>query len=271
MNTITRRPFLAFAFAAFPGLRLLARQAAPPAPQKSQTAPPPGGRYTPVQADRPAAIEGDEPGFESIFDGKTLNGWEGNPTYWRVEDGAMTGEITPETVIRSNTFIIWRGGTPSDFELKVDFRITSGGNSGINYRSVVVPDTVTPENKLAMRGYQFDIDGGNRYTGNNYEEKGRLFLAVRGQMTRITGTRKPIVVATLGDPQDLSKAVTPEWNSVHLLIRGNTLVHTLNGRVLSITIDDDPVGRTMSGLIGVQVHVGGAMKVQYRNWRLKNL
>ena len=115
---------------------------------------------------------GDEPGFQPIFDGKTLAGWEGNPTYWRVEDGALVGEITPATVIKSNTFIIWRGGTPKDFELKLDYRITPGGNSGINYRSAVVPDPVTPENKFAMRGYQCDIDGAKRYVGNNYEEKG---------------------------------------------------------------------------------------------------
>src|ERR1700757_2412467 len=137
--------------------------------------------YVPKQSDRPEALPGDEPGFNSIFDGKTLAGWEGDSKYWRVEDGAMVGEITPETIIRSNTFIIWRGGDPADFELKVDYRITSGGNSGINYRSIVVPDKVTPSNKFAMRGYQCDIDSKNSYTGNNYEEKGRLFLGERGQ------------------------------------------------------------------------------------------
>src|SRR5437764_4235600 len=125
----------------------------------------------------------------------------------------MTGEITPETIIRSNTFIIWRDGTPADFELKVEYRITAGGNSGINYRSVVAPDKVTPENKFAMRGYQCDIDGENRYTGNSYEEKGRLFLAVRGQVTHVTGTRPPSVVSTLGENKALAVFITNSWNS----------------------------------------------------------
>ena len=89
---------------------------------------------------RPVAIEGDEAGFTPIFDGKTLDGWEGDSTYWRVENGSLVGEITPETVIRSNTFIVWRGGRPRDFELKLDYRITPKGNSGINYRSALVPD-----------------------------------------------------------------------------------------------------------------------------------
>jgi hypothetical protein len=226
-------------------------------------------QYVPKQSDRPEPIAGEEPGFVSIFDGKSLNGWEGNPRYWRVEDGAIVGEITPETIIRSNTFLIWRGGAPGDFELKVDYRITSGGNSGINYRSSVVPDAVTPDNKFAMRGYQFDIDGANRYTGNNYEEKGRLFLAVRGQMTRVVGTRKPIILSNLGDSQELGKVPTDGWNSVHLIIRGRVLVHTCNGRVLSITVDDDDAHWSADGLLGVQVHVGGPMKVEYRNWTLK--
>ena len=228
-------------------------------------------QYVPKQSDRPEPITGDETGFKPIFDGKTLDGWEGDPKYWRVENGSLVGEITPETLIKSNTFIIWRGGSPKDFELKADYRITSGGNSGINYRSVVVPDTVTPANKFAMRGYQADIDGGNRYTGQNYEEKGRLFLATRGQMTHVVGVRKPVVLSTIGDSDALKAFITDDWNSYHLVIRGNVLIHILNGHLMCVVIDDDPAGRTFEGLIGVQVHVGGPMKVEYKNFRLKIL
>ncbi len=228
-------------------------------------------QYVPKQSDRPEPLTGDEAGFQPIFDGKTLNGWEGDPKYWRVEDGVMVGEITPATVIKSNTFIIWRGGEPGDFELKVEYRITSGGNSGVNYRSVVVPDAVTPANKFAMRGYQCDIDGQNRYTGNNYEEKGRLFLAVRGEVTHVTGTRTPIVLSSLGENKTLGELVSKDWNAVHLVARGNVLMHSINGHLMSVTIDDDAAGRKMKGLIGVQVHVGPPMKVEYRGWRLKTL
>jgi hypothetical protein len=225
-------------------------------------------QYVPKQSDRPETLEGDEPGLQSMFDGKTLAGWEGDPKYWHVADGIMTGEITPETLIRSNTFIIWRGGEPEDFELKVDYRITAGGNSGVNYRSVVVPDTVTSENRFAMRGYQCDIDGQNRYTGNNYEEKGRLFLAVRGQMTHVTGTRSPVILSSLGDNQELAALLKTGWNAIHIAARGNVLMHSINGRVMSVVVDDDPK-RERKGLIGVQVHVGGPMKIEYRNWRIR--
>jgi hypothetical protein len=226
--------------------------------------------YVPKQSDRPQTMAGDEPGFRSIFDGKSLDGWEGNPKYWRVADGAMTGEITPETIIKSNTFVIWRGGEPEDFELKADYRMTAGANSGVNYRSVVVPDKVTPGNRFAMRGYQCDLDGQNRYSGNNYEEKGRLFLAVRGQATHVTGMRPPAVLSQLGDNGGLGAKVTPGWNAIHIVARGNVLLHTINGQLMSMVIDDDPK-RQRKGLIGVQVHVGGPMKVEYRNWRIREI
>lgn len=115
-------------------------------------------------------------GFLKIFDGKTLNGWEGDPTYWRVENGSLVGEIKPATLLERNQFIIWRGGVTNDFELTLDFKITKDGNSGINYRSEELKDL-----KYALRGYQADIDGANRYTGQNYEERGRTTLAYRGE------------------------------------------------------------------------------------------
>jgi len=122
-----------------------------------------------------------------------------------------------------------------------------------------------------MRGYQADIDGQNMYTGQNYEEKGRLFLATRGQMTHVTGGRKPLILSTLGEAGDLAAFISADWNSCHLIIRGNVLLHILNGHLMSAVIDDDIAKRTQEGLIGVQVHVGPPMKVEYRNFRLKNL
>ena len=80
----------------------------------------------------------DSAGFEPIFDGKTLNGWDGDPAFWRVENGAIVGQSTPENAVKENTFIIWRGGEPKDFELKVQFRMNAT-NSGIQIRSIQLP------------------------------------------------------------------------------------------------------------------------------------
>lgn len=242
----------------------------PASAQPSTPAPSAAVPYAPKQTDRPLPRDDDGPGFVSIFDG-TLSQWKGDPTYWRVENGLLVGEITPETVVKSNTFIIWQGGRPKDFELKLEYRITEQGNSGINYRSTVVPDPVTPTNLFAMRGYQFDLDGRKRYPGNNYEEKGRLFLAVRGQVTQVVGGRPPVLLARIGDTDQLAQVATDSWNTVHIIARGNTLMHFLNGQLMSVVIDDDVPNRPVDGQIGVQVHTGPPMKVEYRNIRLKTL
>ena len=222
---------------------------------------------TSAQQVQPTPAPEDETGFESIFDGKSLAGWEGDPTYWRVENGCLVGEVTPETLLKRNSFIIWRGGTPGDFELKVEYRVSEKGNSGINYRSEEVKDT-----PFALRGYQLDIDGANRYTGQNYEERGRTFLALRGDFSRADADGVSRIIGSVGKKDDLAGFVrNGGWNQVHLIVRGKTFIHMVNGQVMSVVVDDDRERRKSSGLIGVQVHVGPPMKIEYRNFRLKNL
>ncbi len=224
-------------------------------------APPPVPRQTyPIPAD-------DDSGYELIFDGKTLKGWEGDSKYWRVENGALVGEVTPETLLKQNSFIIWRGGVTRDFELKVEFRISEHGNSGINYRSSEIPGL-----PWAMRGYQADIDGQNRYTGQNYEERSRTFNAQRGQITHIRTGHKAEIIGSVGDPAELAAFIkTNDWNEYHLIVRGNVMIHLLNGHMMSLVIDDDTENRRFDGELGVQVHVGPPMKIEYRNFRLRAL
>ncbi len=222
-------------------------------------------------------------GFKQIFDGKSLKGWEGDPQYWRVENGSMVGEITPDKLLKTNTFIIWRGGQPKDFELVTEFRISESGNSGINYRSEEVSGI-----PFALRGYQADIDGKNKYTGQNYEERGRTTLAYRGQKTVISSPDNALaslkdniknnawtsvnVVGSLGNIDELNKQIKPEgWNECRLVVKGNRLQHYVNGVLMSDVTDNDTIHRKMAGLLGVQVHVGPPMKVEYRNIRLKEL
>jgi hypothetical protein len=205
-------------------------------------------------------------GFVPIFDGKTLNGWDGDPVFWRVEDGAIVGQTLVDRQPKQNTFLIWRGGSPANFELKVKYKLT-GFNSGIQYRSVELPDI-----KYAMKGYQADMDGEQTYTGQIYEERGRGFLALRGQFTYIGDGKKPALVSSLGDPAELKALIKgADWNDLHIIARGNTLVQILNGRVMSMLIDDDTANRKMEGLIGIQVHLGPPMKIEVRDIRLKKL
>lgn len=207
-----------------------------------------------------------ETGFQSIFDGTSLKGWDGDPKFWRVEDGAIVGQTTTDKQPAQNTFCIWRGGTPGDFDLKLQFRLT-GFNSGIQYRSIELPDI-----KWAMKGYQADMDGEQRFTGQIYEERGRGFLALRGEYTYIGPNGKPGVVGSVGDSNELKNLIKGDgWNDLEVLARGNALTQLINGRVMSMLIDDDPAGRKMSGLIGIQVHKGPPMKIEVKNIRIKTL
>jgi hypothetical protein len=228
---------------------------------------------------------GKKNGFVQIFDGKTLKGWEGDPTYWRVENGHIVGEVTPTTPLKTNTFLIWRGGQTKDFELIVDCKITAAGNTGINYRSEQLKDI-----PFALKGYQADIDGRNTYTGQNYEERGRTTLAYRGQKVIVNtqpnaGNPESLQAnikrnawtsvtqnGSLGSSDSLKTLIKSEdWNEVRLVVKGNRLLHYVNGVLMSDVTDNDQVNRKMSGLLGVQVHVGPPMKVEYRNLRYKPL
>jgi hypothetical protein len=206
-----------------------------------------------------------ETGFQPIFDGRTMDGWDGDPKFWRFENGALVGETTKENQPAQNTFLIWRKGTPANFELKAEYKLT-GFNSGIQYRSIELPNI-----KWAMKGYQADIDGEQVYTGQIYEERGRGFLALRGQSNYISTGQKPGVVGTLGDNAELKALIKgADWNDMHIVARGNVLIQYLNGRMMSMLIDDDVTNRKMDGLIGIQVHKGPAMKIEVRNLRIKN-
>lgn len=204
----------------------------------------------------------EESGFRPIFNGTDLEGWDYDPVYWSVRDGVMTGEVTPETLLKQNNFIIWMNDQPADFELKMDFRVSPEGNSGINYRSSRV------EEQYALKGYQLDIDGKNSYTGMMYEERARQILGFRGDLSVCADGRK-IVTASVGDAAELAPS-QGEWHEAHIIAYGTTLVHIIDGRVTCVVVDTDRENRTTEGYIGMQTHVGPPMKIEFRNIRLKD-
>ena len=218
---------------------------------------------TTTTKDSAAATTGD--GFVSMFDGKTLNGWKGDTVYWRAENGEIIGEETPDKQLKNNSFLLWTGGEPADFEFKAEFKINSEGNSGVQYRSEELKDI-----PLALKGYQADIDGANTYTGQNYEERGRGFLAMRGQIVDLKAGEKPIVTGSLGSSDSLKALIKAnDWNSIHIIAKGNHMKHYINDVLMSEATDNDSTASKSKGVIGLQVHVMPAMKVEYRNLKIK--
>jgi hypothetical protein len=206
-------------------------------------------------------------GFTPIFDGKTLTDWDGDPKYWSVQDDILVGTVTPDTLLKENSWIVWRGGVVEDFELVLDYRVSPQGNSGVGYRLAVV------EGKpFAVRGPQADIHGPEMFTGICYEENGRRLLSSRGQATWIDAGGKPRVIAQFAHPGELQALVRKEdWNRYRLVVRGRHAQHFLNGVLMSEVHDHDEANQMHRGLVGVQVHVGPPMTIEFRNLYLKHL
>jgi hypothetical protein len=211
-----------------------------------------------------AMVMDDRTGFVPIFDG-TLKNWDGDPQVWRVENNTIVGETTKENPLKRNTFLVYRGDKPKDFELKLEFRMNNT-NSGVQYRSVEMPEV----GQWVLKGYQADMDFVNTYTGMLYEERGRGIMALRGQVTLAEAGKHSRVIGQLQGGDELKGYININgWNHFHVIARGNVLTHILNGKVTAMMIDDDVEKRSMEGLLGLQIHVGPPMKVEFRNIALK--
>src|SRR5665213_3483756 len=240
----------------FAGSQLTAQQTHSAAQTHKAQASHSGGGFS-----QPEPIDFDDhTGWIQIFDGKTLKGWDGSPEVWHVENGAIVGESSPQHP-SGTTNIIWRGGRPANFELKVEMKLEgAGANGGIQYRSLNVAPSqsqqVAPARKYArwnMKGYQADFDFANRYTGQLYEQgTGRGIVAWRGQMVETDRGKKPRLLATLGTSDQLKAFIKPgDWNQYEVIADGHTLIHIINGHVMAILVDNDPTFRQSKGLIAV--------------------
>jgi type 1 glutamine amidotransferase len=205
-----------------------------------------------------------EAGFKSLFNGKDLSGWDGDPKFWSVKKGVITGQTTPENPLKQNTFLIWKGGTVDDFELRLSYRIV-GGNSGVQYRSEDLGNWV-------VGGYQADLEAGKTYTGILYEERRRGILAQRGQKTVIDPNGKVNVVGSVGNSDEIQASIKNEdWNDYLVIAKGNHLIHMINGRVTVDVTDEQAEKRSMSGILALQLHAGEPMRIEFKNIFIKSL
>ncbi|HEY2893514.1 MAG TPA: DUF1080 domain-containing protein, partial [Pirellulales bacterium] len=208
-----------------------------------------------------AASAADEAGFKPIFNGKDLDGWDGNPKFWSVVDGTISGKTTADNPTKGNTFLIWRQAPVDDFVLRVNYKIV-GGNSGIQYRSKELDHWV-------VGGYQGDFEAGDKFSGILYEERGRGILANRGQKVTIDADGKRHE-EQVGDSAALQANIKKEdWNEYEITAEGNHLIHKINGQVTAEVFDNQKDKRAESGILALQLHAGPAMQVQFKDVRLK--
>jgi type 1 glutamine amidotransferase len=209
--------------------------------------------------------------WETIFDGKSLEGWDGDPEIWSVQDEAITGKTSDDEAkkLKKNTFIIWKGGEVDNFELELEYKIVNG-NSGIQYRSFELDD-----DKWRIGGYQADFEAGDTYSGILYGEAFRGILAQRGQETELVrndGKFEVKVTGSVGESSEIQKKIKKEdWNTYRIVADGYHFQHFINDQLTVDVIDNDIAERRAAGLLAFQAHVGPAMTVQFRNIRLKRL
>jgi hypothetical protein len=218
---------------------------------------------------------------QTLFNGKDLSNWEGNPALWSVKDGVIHGETKPTVDnpkrgdLKHNTFLVWKGGVVNDFELRLKYRISSdSGNSGIQYRSAVLQQG---EDGPIVSGYQADFEAGKTYSGILYEERGRGILAKRGEQVRVkpdaeNATKHKVeVTGSVGVSQEIQDGIHPkDWNEYVVIAKGNHLEHFINGRK-TVDVTDEHEKGAKEGILAFQIHAGPPMVVEFKDVVLKPL
>ncbi|MBA2113651.1 family 16 glycoside hydrolase [Bremerella alba] len=200
--------------------------------------------------------------YQVLFNGKDLSGWKGLDKFWSVQDGTIIGETTSENPTSGNTFLIWQGPQLGDFEFRGKVRF-QGNNSGVQYRSEIVD-----ADNYVLKGYQADLHPRQEYFGMLYGEKtGRGIIATRGQQVVISEDGKKKVTSQVGDSELLTD---DDWNDVHIVAVGNRLIHQING-ITTVDVTDKSKQAMLQGALGLQLHAGPPMKVEFRNLLLRQL
>ena len=203
--------------------------------------------------------------------GDDLSNWEGDMRLWSLKDGVIRGETTPENQTKGNTFLVLKDTVLKDFELRIKFRIERG-NSGIQYRSKLLPAKEDVVNKWVVSGYQAEVENTPGKVGFLYHEKGRGWLVNVGDKAEIGDDSKVVVVGKLGDKDALGKTYNKsDWNEYVIICKGNHVRHYLNGYQTVDLIDNDKAKRCDEGILALQIHSGPPMWVEFKDIRLKHM
>lgn len=201
-----------------------------------------------------------------LFDGRSLKGWEGDPNHWRVEGGAIVGEIPKGQSLNKNTWLIWKDGILGDFDLRVQVKLTGlpAANSGIQFRCQA-------ENVDHVSGYQADLDMGAVWLGRIYDEHGRALLVERGTRVSIdpSGKTQSEVLAPAGQYSVLFRE--NDWNDYRIVAIRDHVAVFVNGTLFSELRDQQIGEQDLKGQLAFQLHSGPETRVEFRNIQLDDL
>jgi hypothetical protein len=228
-----------------------------------------------LAADAPATAPPEAAGMKTLFNGKDLEGWDGDPRLWSVKDGVIHGETTDENKANGNTFIIWKGGTVKDFELRLSFRCNAANNSGIQYRSKHITEGKVG-NQWVVGGYQHELRNESKLpnvAGFIYDERGkRGRICLVGEQATWESDGKKLVKSDLIDAAGYEKLFKlDDWNDVVIIAKGNHIQHYLNNRLILDFTDNHPELALKEGILALQLHAGKSMWAEFKNIRLREI
>ncbi|MBP5622443.1 MAG: DUF1080 domain-containing protein [Thermoguttaceae bacterium] len=201
-------------------------------------------------------------GFVSLFDGKTLEGWDGNSKFWSVENGCITGRSSEDNPVPYSTYIVWKGEPVKDFTLLVDFCVPGEGNSGIEYRA-----WKDDARDHGLNGYQADISPGD-IMGIFYGEALGEIIAWRGESAKFDANGNK-TIEKFGDAAEIGKSINMHgWNTYRVEARGNRFTEYINDVKTTELVDERP-DSPKEGIFGLQIHPGPPMFFQFKNIFLK--
>ncbi len=226
-------------------------------------------------ADAPVTAPPEAAGMQSLFNGKDLTGWDGDPRLWSVNDGVIHGETTEANPAKGNTFIIWKDGTTKDFELRLSFRCNATNNSGIQYRSKHITDGKV-SNQWVVRGYQHELRNETQLPnvgGFIYDEggkRGRICLV--GEESTWEKEGKKLIKSDLVDQVAFKKLFKiDDWNDVVIIAKGNHILHYLNNTLILDFTDNHPELALTEGVLALQLHAGKPMWAEFKNIRIREI
>ncbi len=226
-----------------------------------------------LAADQSCSAPDETPGMTSLFNGKDLTGWDGDPRLWSVKDGVIHGETTAENPAHGNTFLICKACVLKDFELRLTFRLNATNNSGVQYRSKHISEGKV-SNDWVVRGYQHEIRNQNilpNVSGFIYDEGGRRSRICLVGEKAIWADGKKEITGTLIDQQQFEKLFKlNDWNDIVIVAKGNHIRHYLNDRLI-LDFTDDPQLTLREGILALQLHAGKPMWAEYKNIRFKEI
>jgi hypothetical protein len=226
-------------------------------------------------AENPQTAPAEQAGMKSLFNGNDLTGWDGDPRLWSVKDGVIHGETTAENATVGNTFLICKDCVMKDFELRLSFRCSTTGNSGVQYRSKHITEGKV-RNNWVVRGYQHEIRNQDKLpnvSGFIYDEGGkRKRMCLVGEKAVWGEDGQKTVVDTLIDAEQYQKLFKlDDWNEVVIIARGPHIQHYLNNRLILDCTDNDPQLALREGILALQIHAGPPMWAEYKNIRIRDV